>query len=282
MNTVGKMLVVLQLCLSLLFVCFAGATYSFHEKWRAIATAAEAKNSSLKQNLDAALAEKNREVAEADKAVVDANNERDSVTAELRTAKQERDTAIGINEETRQERDKAIAATERATAEAAARQTETITLRAETASLQNRLVDYLRIVREKDNQILDQNTQLKDYQQSEERLVAKLANRNDLLRSEGIDPDKYIAVSVSAPVEKIDGVVTGRKQSRSRTQEFVELSIGSDDKIRMDMILSVYRKGEYVCDVRISVVNPDTSIGIVIPSTRRSNTMRGDRVTTKF
>lgn len=240
------------------------------------------KNSSLKKNLDAALAEKNREVAEAQKAVVDANNESDTVTAALRTAKQERDTAIGINDEIRQERDKVVAANERATAEAGARQTETIALRAETASLQDRLVEYLRIVREKDNQILDQNTQLNDYQQSEERLVAKLADKNDLLRSEGIDPDKYIAVSVSALVDKIDGVVTGRKQSRSRTQEFVELSIGSDDKIRMDMILSVYRKGEYVCDIRISVVSPDTSIGIVIPSTRRSNTMRGDRVTTKF
>jgi hypothetical protein len=282
MNTVGKMLVVLQLCLSLLFVCFAGATYALQETWRTKAESAEAKNSSLKKNLDAALAEKNREVAEAQKAVVDANNESDTVTAALRTAKQERDTAIGINDEIRQERDKVVAANERATAEAGARQTETIALRAETASLQDRLVEYLRIVREKDNQILDQNTQLNDYQQSEERLVAKLADKNDLLRSEGIDPDKYIAVSVSALVDKIDGVVTGRKQSRSRTQEFVELSIGSDDKIRMDMILSVYRKGEYVCDIRISVVSPDTSIGIVIPSTRRSNTMRGDRVTTKF
>jgi len=282
MNTVGKMLVVLQLCLSLLFVCFAGATYTFQGDWKKRADSAEQKTKSLKNDLDAALAEKNREVAEADTQRKGAVSARETVEAELRIAKQERNTAIGINDETRQERDKAIAATERATAEAAARLTETIALRSETASLQDRLVDYLRIVREKDNQILDQNTQIKDYQQSEERLVAKLADRNDLLRSEGIDPDKYIAVSVSAPVEKIDGVVTGRKQSRSRTQEFVELSIGSDDKIRMDMILSVYRKGEYVCDIRISVVNPDTSIGIVIPSTRRSNTMRGDRVTTKF
>jgi uncharacterized protein YlxW (UPF0749 family) len=282
MNTVGKMLVVLQLCLSLLFVCFAGATYSLQGDWKKRADRAEEKIKSLKNDLDAALAEKNREVAEAQKAVVEANNVRDTVTAALRTAEQERDTANGIHDETRKERDKAIATTEQATAEATARRTETIGLRAETASLQDRLVEYLRVVREKDNRILDQNTQLNDYQQSEERLIAKLADRTALLRSEGIDPDKYIAVSVSAPVDKIDGIVTGRKQSRSRTQEFVELSIGSDDKIRMDMILLVYREGEYVCDVRISVVNPDTSIGIVIPSTRRSNTMRGDRVTTKF
>ena len=282
MNAVGKMLVVLQLCLSLLFVCFAGATYSLQAEWRTRTETAEKQNLSLKQNLDAALAEKNEKVAAAETAVVEATSARDIATASLRTAIQERDTANGIHDETRQARDKAIAATERATAEAAARRTETIALRSETASLQERLAQYLRLIREKDNQILDQNSRLKAYQQSDERLVAELADKNDLLRSEGIDPDKFIPVSISAPVDKIDGVVTKRRQSRSRTQEFVELSIGSDDKIREGMILSVYRKAQYVCDIRVSIVNPDTSIGIVVTSTRRSNTMEGDRVTTKF
>jgi hypothetical protein len=282
MNAVGKMLVVLQLCLSLLFVCFAGATYSLQGTWRTKAEAAETKNNSLKQDLDAALADKEAKVAAATTLAVEATSASESANVSLQTAIQERDTANGIHDETRQARDKAIAATERATAEAAARRTETIALRGETTSLQDRLTQYLRLIREKDNQILDQNTRLKAYEQSELILVEKLADKNDLLRHEGIDPDKFIAVSISAPVDKIDGVVTGRRQTRSRTQEFVELSIGGDDQIRMDMILSVYRKGEYVCDIRISIVKPDTSIGIVIPSTRRSNTMRGDRVTTKF
>ncbi len=282
MNAVGKMLVVLQLCLSLLFVCFAGATYSLHSHWQQAAVKAEARAASLQANLDDELADKEARIAESVTVAQAALEKRDIADTALRTARQEKQTVEGLLAETRQARDKAIAENERATAEAASRRAETLALRDETAALQKRLAEQLGEIREQESRILDLTGQVNAYQKSEGLLVSKVADLTDLLRIHRIDPDEVIEGDAPEAVEKVDGYVMARRQSRSRTQEFVQITIGRDDKIREGMTLHVYRDGEFVCDIRIQKVTPDTSIGVVIPDTRRSITQEGDRVTTKL
>lgn len=282
MNAVGKMLVVLQLCLSLLFVCFAGAAYSLQAVWRDKAEAAEQQVSKLQADLSDALADQESKVTAAETAAAEANTAREMIETDLRNALQEKDTAEGLLAEARQARDKAIAENERSTGEAASRRAETLALRDETAALQKRMAEQLAEMRQKDSQILDLTGLVNSYRQSEERLVIRVADLSDLLRYHRIDPDDTVAGNVPEAVEKVDGYVSRRRQSRSRTQEFVQITIGSDDKIKEGMILSVYRADSFVCDIRIQRVSPDTAIGIVVPDTRRSLTQEGDRVTTKL
>ncbi len=282
MNAVGKMLVVLQLCLSLLFVCFAGATYSVQGTWRKNAEDAEDKNATLQQDLKDALAEKDESVAAAETAMKEAITERESAVTALQTAIQEKDTANGLLAEARQARDKAIAGNERSAGEANSRLAETLQLRHETAVLHEQLAEQLAEIRAKDSQLLDLGGLLNSYRQSEEQLFTKLADQTDLLRAYGIDPNEKVDAAPAGQVEKVDGYVSARRQNRSQTQEFVQITIGGDDKIEEGMILSVFRKGNFVCDIQISTVKPDTAVGIVVASTRRSNTQEGDRVTTKL
>lgn len=282
MNAVGKMLVVLQLCLSLLFVCFAGAAYSLQGQWKKKADDAERNISTLQADLNDARADRETKVTAAETAAAEAVTAREMIETDLRTALQEKETAEGLLAEARQARDKAIAENERATGEAASRRSETLALRDETAALQKRLAEQLAEIRQKDSQILDLNGLVNSYRQSEERLVTRVADLSDLLRYHRIDPDDTVAGNIPDAVEKVDGYVSARRQSRSRTQEFVQITIGSDDDIKEGMILSVYRGDSFVSDIRIQHVSPDISIGIVVPDTRRSLTQEGDRVTTKL
>lgn len=282
MNAVGKMLVVLQLCLSLLFVCFAGATFALQARWQDIATKAEEKIDTLQNDLNDALADREQKVTEANTDRDDAIRNLEIAQTELRTALQEKDTADGLLAEAIQARDKAQAESIRATAEAASRHQETLSLREETTSLQKSMAVQLAEIRQKDSQILDLTGTVAILQRSEEILVNKNADLSDLLRVNNIDPDKSIVGPVPEPVDKVDGYVVARRQNRSQTLEFVQITIGSDDKIKEGMTLYVYRNGTYVCDIEIQRVSPDSAVGIVVASTRRSNTQKGDRVTTQL
>jgi hypothetical protein len=62
----------------------------------------------------------------------------------------------------------------------------------------------------------------------------------------------------------------------------VEISIGSDDGIAKGMRLIVYRGAKYICEIEITEIYPDLSVGRVIESTRNGNIEREDNVTTKL
>lgn len=282
MNAVGKMLVVLQLCLSLLFVCFAGATYSLQDTWKEKAEAAEAKAASLTRNQADVLAEKDRLVSEAELRVSQAEEAQATAEEKLRAAEQSAEAADRLLAEVRQARDKAIAENERSSAEADARLAETVAHRQEIEKLQVRLAEQLAAIREKDSEILDLTNLVNDYRISEEQHVANEVRMTALLRANNIDPNDRVPGFVPEPVEKVDGYVLAKLQSRSRTQEFARITLGSDDRIQEGMTVYVFRDDEFVCDMRIADVDPDTSVGIVVPGSRRSNIEEGDRVTTRL
>ena len=282
MNAVGKMLVVLQFCLSLLFICFAGATYSQQAVWREKAVAAESKVASLTENLAAEVEDKNLKVADAQRAMQEAVTEKDEAEVKLQDSQQSAATADRLLAEVRQARDKAIAESIRSDAEAGSRVAEATNLRSAIEADRSRLAQHLSEIREKDSQILDLKKQAKRSQQTEERHVANEVRMTALMRLNGINPNERVVGPVPDLVDKVDGYVLRKLQSRSRTQEFAQITIGSDDKIEEGMILSVFRQDKFVCDIRVSFVEPDSSIGIVVANSRRYNIQEGDRVTTKL
>ncbi|MCH2201248.1 MAG: hypothetical protein MK102_04710 [Fuerstiella sp.] len=282
MNAVGKMLIVLQLCLSLLFICFAGAAYSLQNKWRDDFTDADAQVKSLQANLEEAISQREEDVLAAEKLLNAAQTSRDTTEEELRSAILKAESAEKLLADERQARNKAIAETERAVAESEARLAETVAHRQEIQTRGVQLARQLAEIREKDSQVLELNQKVNAYRQSEERHLAENVRMKELLRVNKIDPAERVAGSVLEPVEKVDGYVVGRLQSRSRTQEFVKINIGSDDTIQEGMIVHVFRRDRFVCDVRVSLVESDSSVGIVVASSRRYNIQEGDRVTTKL
>ena len=282
MNAVGKMLVVLQLCLSLLFVCFAGATYSLQGQWRERAETAEGMVDSLKADLAVVQTEKEALETAAEQERKAAKDALTLAADELATAKRTAESARSRLTEVEKARDLALAETIRATAEADSRRSESVTLRREIEAQRAHLAMQLATLREKENEILDLTKMLNNYRQSDERHLEETTRLTNLLRENGIDPNERATGVMPVVLEKVDGRVLARHQSRNRTQEFVRITLGSDDEIQKGMILPVFRRGNFVCDIRIHIVEPDTSVGIVVNSSRQSRVQEGDRVTTKL
>ena len=144
------------------------------------------------------------------------------------------------------------------------------------------MVDGISVRRTLEDDLLDRQGRIDEAVQRELQMVEELARLRGLLRTNKIDPNDAIVGPVPAPVEKITGVVTAAKKNESRSAELVEISIGSDDGIAKGMRLIVYRGAKYICEIEITEIYPDLSVGRVIESTRNGNIEREDNVTTKL
>lgn len=282
MNAVGKMLVVLQLCMSLLFICFAGAAYSEQGKWRKEAEKAEKQVAELERDINAARQEKERSVGEAKRSQEEAERERDELKSERNALMEAAKTADALLADLRQERDKALAENKLAADEARARRTEATDLRKENASLTTALADHLKEIRELEDQIMRFTQQLRSYKGSEQDNLDEIARLIAILRSRNISLNTQVAGDLPIAAEKVDGRVTDRLLNNAGTQEFVHVTIGSNDGVQEEMVLTVYRKDKYICDVRVIEVQPDSASAIVIPRSRQSTVKRGDYVTTEL
>ena len=138
-NIVGKMLIVLQLVFCILFMCFAGAVYSFSGAWRNQANELENKLTIANKATEDANSARDRETKQLQALLKEAEEERDIVKSQLQTAQTQAAENQKLLAQTGQERDKALADGEIASAEASARVAEAAALNKEVQSLRNRI-----------------------------------------------------------------------------------------------------------------------------------------------
>lgn len=281
-NVVGKMLIVMQLVFSILFMCFAGAVYTFQGAWRTKAVELQSQLDGARKQVEDANSARDRETKQLSAELDAARTERDSVRAQLTKAVEQAKSSQNLLAAASQERDKALADGEIATAEAAARVVETTAVVKERESLRKRITELIQEIQKTEDQLLDSNGKLASAVEMEEQYLAKIGHLNDLLRLNEIDPSQQLVGIVPAEIEKVDGFVDATTRNQARTQELIQITIGSDDKIYKDMVLTVYRKDDYICQARVVKVYPDTAICMVEEKTRNGNVQRGDNVTTKL
>lgn len=281
-NVIGKILIVLQLVFSLCFMCFAGAVYSFQAGWKTRTVAAEQKLNDANANLKTEQDQNNQEV-EALKTIVTAETERangaQANLAQLNTSLQQ---INGQFAQAQQERDKFQADLLVAQQEAQARMLETIELRAETKRLRDEQNDAIALRRTLEDDKLDLAGQLAIAEEQKVNALRKVLTLQDRIRLNGDDPDEPLVGPVPAAITRVDGVVVGSKKNQSRSAELVEISVGTDDGITKGMRLVLYRDSDFIGEIVITSVYPDSAVGRVVEDTRNGTIERGDNVTTKL
>ena len=283
-NIVGKMLIVLQLVFCILFMCFAGAVYSFSGAWRNQANELENKLTIANKATEDANSARDRETKQLQALLSEAEEERDIVKSQLQTAQTQAAENQKLLAQTGQERDKALADGEIASAEASARVAESAALNKEVQSLRNRINELIQRNRETEDNLLDRTGKLASAEEQEEQLLAEVGRLQDLLRSNDIEPNTIVTGPVGGEIEKVDGFVQRSQKNSAGTQELVLITIGSDDKVYKDMMLTVFRGDAYLCRARVMEVYPDEAVCVVEEKTRARNgsIKRGDNVTTKL
>jgi hypothetical protein len=281
-NVVGKILIVLQLVFSLCFMCFAGAAYTFHEGWKKKADTLQSKLGNTEQQLSEQQSQRQQESDNLKGELTAMTTRAQMAEAKVTGIDTSLTQALGNLANAEQQRDRHLADLAIAQQEAQARIAETTDARSENLRLNDRVVDGISVRRTLEDDLLDRQGRIDEAVQRELQMVEELARLRGLLRTNKIDPNDSIVGPVPAPVEKITGVVTAAKKNESRSAELVEISIGSDDGIAKGMRLIVYRGAKYICEIEITEIYPDLSVGRVIESTRNGNIEREDNVTTKL
>jgi hypothetical protein len=281
-NVVGKILIVLQLVFSLCFMCFAGAAYTFHEGWKKKADTLQSKLGNTEQQLSEQQSQRQQESDNLKGELTAMTTRAQMAEAKVTGIDTSLTQALGNLANAEQQRDRHLADLAIAQQEAQARIAETTDARSENLRLNDRVVDGISVRRTLEDDLLDRQGRIDEAVQRELQMVEELARLRGLLRTNKIDPNDAIVGPVPAPVEKITGVVSAAKKNESRSAELVEISIGSDDGIAKGMRLIVYRGAKYICEIEITEIYPDLSVGRVIESTRNGNIEREDNVTTKL
>lgn len=290
MHFVGKILVVLLLILSVLFMAFAGVVYNTHIKWREEAIKQKGDLEKKKTELTNAEANLARYTTEMDQKVKLANDRAATVDADNRglvatVAKLQADNgALAVARKTAAEQ--AMIAEE----EALARREESQNLRKINHDQAQKLDANFEEKTKLEDLAHSQQIDLATFKSKNKELLVKISHFIQALESAGISSDVGELAAKSAPPPRVEGIIEDvQAAKRQGASELVEISLGSDDGLKKGHEMTVSRSGlkagqkaKFLGMIRIVRTYPDKAVGEVIEGTRNGVIQKGDNVTTKL
>jgi hypothetical protein len=290
MSFVGKILVVVQLVLSVLFMSFAAAVNSAHVNWRKETIKAQDQVKKVQSELG-----DEKQAREKDLAQFKTDGEKfeaRAVTAEEKNVALE-DALKKAQEEIKNSQQEAAVANEQAQVareEAKFRREETIQQREDnTRLITSRNSEF------KSRQVVtdELNATKLDLQLAvakNKELLQQLALRDRKLSELGISPDDpALVANVSVP-PRVEGKVIGTQATKAvGRSELIEISLGSDAGLVKGHVLYVWRSGlsaggktKYLGKVRIDSTEKDKAVATVLEKDRGGEIQKGDNVSTRL
>lgn len=287
MTSVGKLLVVLQLILSISFVVFSGAVYTTHKTWRQKADAAEAKAAKAQSDMNAALNELNTKQAAADQKVAEAEGQVVQLQGQLQNAQAAVQAAEQKNNQLEQELQTSMSLASAKSREAQFRREQAVEQSARNNELHDKLESNAAAARATQDELFAKSLEAEQLTTRYEDAISELADMRTVLVANNISADIETIRAKDEPPPPIDGLIVDTARDKTGSVYMVEISIGSDDGIRAGHELSVVRPAElnqgrakYLGVIKIVNVDNDSAVGRVIDNLGIIE--KGDNVTSKL
>ncbi len=281
MTFVGKILVIVIMAFSLLFLGISTVVFTTATNWKA-------ETEKQRQRLDD-LQKKNND---ADELVKQRDDELKKAQLEHEAAKRDLQNRVaGLEDEierlqaeiTTTKSALGTAQTNAKTAldEADARRKETELLREQKSAVEKQANEFKLRQTELNDKIRELTRQIETATNHNKDLREKVARLGNALRTSGLsdDPNQYKALETPPPVQ-------GEVARVDRLNKRVELTIGSDDGLVPGHELFLFRtkpQPRYLGKVRIIAVDPDQAVGQVINGTVNGiKIQEGDHVATSL
>lgn len=288
MSFLGKLLVGLQLFLSIVFLIFAGAVFSTQKNWKAAKEVVDGNLTTLR---------KEKEQVDQDFAAYKARVE-DSLKSETKRA-DDAQAQVGLLKSQVAATDVELVAakTERdEQRELVKVSVEEARQRREEALLQRGINnDLQKLLNEKQDRVIALedvkfNLQVaeKALQDKHAKLLNDFALREKIIAANGLSTDPQTVAGLQTPPPAVDGEVLETKRAGRSGSDLVEISIGSDDGLSEGHRLSVYRSqqgdraAKFLGDIKLVYVTADRAVGVVILAAKNGRIERGDNVTSKL
>lgn len=285
MTTVGKILVVLHLVLSIMFMAFAGAVFTAQKNWRTTALANDAALKKANTKLKDQLAEFERERTDNQAKSDKQNDQIMKLTAEKGTLNTQVLALTADNERLQLANDQVDGQAQLQTVEANERTAESTLQRTQNSIAYQWRMDLSKKVHELEDTLFARQQELQTLNERHERVLKDLQTTRIFLGSKGLPTDPKMMVSDKTPPPPVEGRVLEYVKEKKGNTELVEVSLGSDDGLSVGHKMTVYnREGRYLGQIRLTLVNADKSVGIVLKDLKEKNTViqKGDNVTTKL
>jgi hypothetical protein len=290
MSFVGKVLVVVQLLLSVLFMSFAAAVNTAHVNWR---------NEKLK--VDAQLKKTQTELSdektarEQDKAKFTEEQTKDQeragkAEAEVSTLTSE---LAKLKDEIKNSQREASVASEQAQIsgeEAKFRREETLLERETNTKLLASRDEEFKKRQAVQDELTATQIDLAAAVQRNKEILQQLALRDRKLAELGISPDDpSLVANISVP-PRVEGKIVGTQGVKSvGGSELVQISLGTDAGLVKGHQLFVWRSGlsnggkiRYLGKVRIVSTEKDSAVAEVLKQDRGGDILKGDNVSTRL
>lgn len=280
MNFVGKIFVVLILIMSIVFASLSIMVYATHTNWRdeIMRTSAEVRGNQ-------AVGYKER-LTKAREENAKLTNERSEMELQLNAEKTAKIQALAKAEaEINSLKTENTAMTQQLAAKEADLAANTNALHVAQNNLSNLTTEVQKLrddiaasQRETDEQI-KRSTDLADKLAVASGVLANLQERNKQLTvdvSKAKTILKGLGMSIEDPADAstipVTGIITAVSSSK------VELSIGTDDGVRVGQQLDIYRRDKYVGRVKVIDAKAGTAVASILPEYQQFPIQRGDNV----
>jgi hypothetical protein len=285
MSYVGKVLIVVQVVLSLCFMAFAGAVYTVQTNWKEKAEAAEANLQQQRSTWTTAEENYKAQVDELTTQRDQARNEADGAKAQADLRGRENDLLKQDLESTRNdlEAQRALALTK--STEAEMWREELMKQRVENRKLHEARNDLIVRVRRLEDDLFGEERRRTIYTQKHRELLDSYATVRNIIRHLGFSENPQDYPDLRTPPPEVVAHVLNTRRNRSNGVEYVEISIGSDDGVTKGHDVYVYRSGDrpqYLGRIRLVEVSADRAVGELVERSPNGVIQKGDNVTTKL
>jgi uncharacterized protein YlxW (UPF0749 family) len=285
MTFVGKVLVFVQLALSLLFMAFAGAVYSVHTNWRDAHDKSKAQVQDLQtdlQNREQELANLQKESETSFKAEQQLREAAEATNRGLETQVAELENRVAS---LTAERNQLQTSSQIAEKESLARREEAMKLRELNRALHASLNEADTKVRNLEDQVYNQDLTITQMDAKHKGILEQMAQLERIIRLNDLETDPNAYAELQDPPPEVTGVVMNTRAGQTGRSDLVEISLGSDDGLSRGHNLYVYRNqgdGKYLGRISLVYVTPDRAVGAVMEKSRNGVISEGDYVTSKL
>ncbi|QDU06785.1 hypothetical protein [Gimesia aquarii] len=290
MSFVGKILVVVQVILSVCFMGFAGAVYTAQNNWRAESKKLEGNLKNIQTSMAELESEYSNYKTETTQKVNDALSEAQKAKAANKLLEQQSKSYQNQLETVRAERDTSVAQAETTGEEAKFRRQESGRQRVVNKTLHNTVNDLRAKIKNLEDTIFTQSIREKNLVAKQNKLLNELKYLNKIVANLGVDPKDPAIAGMQSPPPAVEGLILNTKKDKRNGTKFVEVSLGSDDGLSKGHQLFVYRFGtkangnrpKYLGKIELVYVDPDKAVGTVIDAAKNGVIEKGDHVNSKL
>jgi len=281
MTHVGKILVIVIMVFSLIFLALSTVVFTTEVNWKKQVTDLNATKKSLEDErgrLKRQLGDQEVKLNEANAA---AKKDEAKFAAEIKTLKDDNNRRQAEITDQRTKVETALQEVKKAQDEAEARISESNVLRQNLQTVQNQRDEFRLQKTELDQKIIILQRELEVAQNNNKNLRERVALLDSVIRKAGLNSDTADIKVLQNPPD-VEGEVT-RVDAKGTT---LEISIGKDDGLVEGLEMVVFRTKptpEYLGKVRVTAVDPDKAVVRVIDGKtyHGKKIQEGDSVSTK-